>query len=356
MTDAARPDLQHQYHQAELERAAELGLLCARAAGDRRGEAMMLLALGALKAVTARFDGSVMDLKECRRIAIELSETGIQATALLSLAIALGAWGFPIESANAAGEALELVENGAEQGEGRRLAAVHSLSHAYVDLGRLAETVQSLRAAMQQLPDTAPMMSKMVIHIDLGRALREAGEYDEAIAHYQSVLTSAMAPLVVVDECRVSIAGVYLEKGELTPALQYATAGHESAKKRGYRRHEAMASVTIGRIHLATGQTALALEHFQHSYRIAQGENPAVEIEALAGIALCTGVVDLARKRGMRLLEAKALTALAQVLLDLGRSREAHEAVGQALEMYREFGCMPGQKLAFGLLAQLKAE
>jgi tetratricopeptide (TPR) repeat protein len=216
---------------------------------------------------------------------------------------------------------------------------------------------------MQQLPDTAPMMSKMVIHIDLGRALREAGEYDEAIAHYQSVLTSAMAPLVVVDMCRLGIADVYLEKGELELALQHATASHESAKKRGYPRHEAMSSITIGRIHRATGQTALALEHFQHSYRIAKGENPFAEIEALAGIALCSRAVDpaveavdLARKRGMRLLEAKALTALAQVLLDLGRSQEAREAIGQALQMHREFGCVPGQVQAFAVAEQLKGD
>ncbi|MBP2319920.1 DNA-binding SARP family transcriptional activator/tetratricopeptide (TPR) repeat protein [Kibdelosporangium banguiense] len=363
LTDAARPDLQHQYHQAELEHAAELGLSCARTTGDRRGEAMMLLALGALKAITARFDGSVTDLKECRRIAVELSETGIQATALLSLATALGAWGFPLESASAAEEGLELVENGAEQGEGRRLAALHILGNAYVDMGRIAETVRSLRAAIQQLPDTAPMMSRMVIHIDLGRALREAGEYDEAIVHFQSVLTSAMAPLVAVDECRIGLAGVYIEKGELEPALQYATAGHESAKKRGYPRHEATSSVTIGRIHLATGQAALALEHFRHSYRIAQGKNPFVEVEALAGIAVCSGTVepaaeavDLARRRGMRLYEAKALTALAQVLLGQGRLRDARETVGQAIEMHRQFGCVPGQKQAFAVVAPMKGK
>jgi hypothetical protein len=62
--------------------------------------------------------------------------------------------------------------------------------------------------------------------------------------------------------------------------------------------------------------------------------------------------LSLARKHGMRLLEAKALTALAQVRLDEGKVQDAHESAELAVELHRQCGSRLGEGQALTVLGK----
>ncbi|SMD26109.1 AfsR/SARP family transcriptional regulator [Kibdelosporangium aridum] len=361
LTDAARPDLHHRYWTAELEHAATLGLSCAREAGARRGEAMMLLALAALKSITARFDESVEDFAECRRIAVELGETGINATAVISLAGMYSESSRPHEAMLAAEEGLALVERGAEQGGGRKIAALLQLGSTCLQLGQLHRSRDVCHQAMELVRDSGPIMASLAAHWILGESYRETGDYDDGIVHLSAVLDSEMSHHIVYDECNTAIASVYLDKGDFTSALRHAEVAIERSADSGPRKYEAQARIIRGEVHRSAGRLDLALTEYRLAHDVAvKIESPAMGIQSAIGIASVSGdagfadhAIALARKQGMRLLEAKALIASAQVRLDLGQIVEARAGADQALVMYREFGARPGEEKAVALLARL---
>jgi DNA-binding SARP family transcriptional activator len=357
LTDAARPDLHHGFHTVELERSAALGLSCARSAGDSRGEAMMLLALGGLKSITLRFESAVEDLLECRRIAERIGETGIASTAVISLAGTYIEVGQAGPGARAAEEGLELAGRGAEQAEGRVLAALTQFGAACRLLGRLRDSRESLETAARMVrPST---MSELVVRAYLGHACTELGDYDSAMTHYHLVLNSALTGTAVHHECMIWIATIHRETGNPGLALEYATVALDAARKRGRLRYEAEANVVLGSIHYTRGLSAPALKHYQQGRELAaRSEAPWVEIEAMIGQALVNDDAELAleavnraRLRDMRLSEAKALTALAQVRLGEGLMTEARAAAEAALALHRELGSRPGQAQAEAVLS-----
>ncbi|CAM3624916.1 BTAD domain-containing putative transcriptional regulator [Kibdelosporangium persicum] len=362
LTDAARPDLYHSYRTDDLNRMAGLGLAAARQVGDQRGQAIMFLVLGSSKAVAGHFDESVDDFAECRRIAAVIGETGIYASAVLTTAVAYHEAGWPQKAVEAAEEGRELVDRGVEQGEQRKLAVLSNLGVAYYGVGRLRDALETLVEARELAIRLEVPTGEIVTCGYLSQVHRELGDADQALAVSRFVLESTLARYYAHDPANIMIARVHCDRGETELARTYAITALEGARSRGYRKHEAEAAVVLGTICLAEGQRELALSHFRQALDLVRGlvAYP-VEVEALAGMTLASGTagfaekaVALAREHGMRLLEAKALAALAEVKADQGDSGEALAAAGQALEMFREFGCRRGERHAGGIVGRVK--
>jgi tetratricopeptide (TPR) repeat protein len=343
ITDAARPDLTHLLQMTELEAMANLGLKCAQRAGVRRGEAMMYLVLGSVKSLTERYDESLTDLSECRRIATELNETGILATTVISMAASLNERGLVAEAAAAAEEGLELVIRGVEQGEARRNAATMQLALAAMFLGHPRRSKALVEPLVATISEHSSRAAEVYARILLTRVYRELGEFEHAITCSEQTKNLAIYRHVAHDESLTESAAVHCATGRFDVAIEEATAALVSARRSRMAKNESRAHIVLGWIYHLTGDRARALTHFRQGNNVIQALD--LKINALAGLALAANdmtyamdALALARKQKMRLLEAQVLTTLAEVHLVNGEMDAARRVAEQALDLNRESG------------------
>ncbi|MCE7007166.1 NB-ARC domain-containing protein [Kibdelosporangium philippinense] len=363
LTDAARPHMHIGYRVAELDRAAGLGLDMARREGNRRAEAVMLLVLGGSESISGRFDDSIRDLTACRDIAAEIGETGIQASALTSLCAMYGEAAMPEMAVRYGEEALELVNRGVEQGDARRISVLANLGTCYIHRGQLREAVALISEGLR--PSSTELRQDRIVDVIvrsyLGIALCEAGDYEEALRQFTFSAESHLRPYVAHDDYTVGPAEVYLAMGDMEKAAERASIALQRAKITGHATYEAKAGIVLGMIALSAGERDEAVAVFRRALDTARAAVArAVEIQALIGLAVasteeehCVEALNLARKSGMSLLEAKAMTALAEVRMQAGYLDSARELAEQALTMHREFGARPGEEKTLALLARL---
>ncbi|MFD1044810.1 winged helix-turn-helix domain-containing protein, partial [Kibdelosporangium lantanae] len=287
LTDAARPDLINLHDMADLEWAAEAGLACAQRVGNRRGEAVMCLALGGLKSMTRRYDEAIADLTESRKAAAELGETGIVATAIISIAATYNTDGRGAEGAQAAKEALEVIDRGAEQGEARRRSAKFQLAMSYVALGRLRPARDLLESVLAEAEDHSPPLSIASWHDHLGKIYRRLGEYQQAIESYRRVLDTEVEHRGIVNFSTAGLAAVYRDIGDIPRATAYARQALDAARAAGDPDQEAEARVVLGSLHLQKNQPELAMKEFEVAHRLSNMADEAVE--ALAEMAVAAG-------------------------------------------------------------------
>ncbi|MFC0113514.1 hypothetical protein [Kibdelosporangium aridum] len=138
----------------------------------------------------------------------------------------------------------------------------------------------------------------------------ELGDYEQALNHLRSMEDSAMLRHTALDEYGLPISAVHL-------------AMHETLARE--------AAATSAEIEALTGMAWA-------------GHDSDYAVEAL----------NLARTQGLRLLEAKALTALADTKLRRGQAEAALRIAEQALGMHREFGCVPGEREALAVVSRVK--
>lgn len=360
LPDAARPDLFHHYRMADLERVAELGLKCARQAGNGRGEAMMLLVLGSLKSVSGRYDESLADLCACRARATAIGEAVIIATAVISIAAMFDEAGRVLEAAQAAQEGLELVNKGVEQGEGRRFAATVQLARSTFHLGDLRRAAELIESILPAVVEYNSPITEVIARLHLGEIYRELGYYHKAFEHVEKTLEQSTFRGLVYGEGGIVVSTLYRDIGDIDRAIERASGGLRLAQRNHHQKHEADAHVVLGSIHLAAGRLDLAIDHCQKGYALSQAVD--TTIRAMIGTAAATGstelateAVALARKRDMRLLEAKALTELAGVAVRAGEFTDAHAAAEVALVMHRESGCRLEEGRTLTILGQVRA-
>jgi tetratricopeptide (TPR) repeat protein len=356
ITDAARPDLLHSYRMAELERVASLGLSCAQDVGERRGEAMMWLTLGALKGYTSRGAAAITDLAECRHIAGEIGEMGIVATAVISCAALCVEAGQPVSAIELAEEALAVINRGVEQEEARRFSAMGHLAEAYRLTGRLSEAREMFELSLRyaRMP-----MRELVVRCALGNVFLDIGEYQAALDQFTRVLNLSVFVHTAFDECTIGLALTHCEIGELDQAREYAAAALDRAGSTGYRKFEAEANIALGKVHQQSGRPDLAAKCFGQARELALPlEIRLTIISATIGLAASSGddavaqeAISLARENGLRVLEARALVALARIQLAQARVAEAGETAETALAMFVQFGSRPGQADAEAVLA-----
>jgi DNA-binding SARP family transcriptional activator/tetratricopeptide (TPR) repeat protein len=362
LADAARPDLLYTFRYSEWERTTQLGLNCARQAGDQRGEALMVLGFGVLTALTGRFGESAEYLTLCQDIARRIGESGIEAAAMTNMAAMYNEAHRPEEALRAAEAGRRLLSTGVEEAEGRLTAVFAQIADARFTLGELWLSAEAWRTVGDRGMQSRSPVAQLVSAVQLGRIYRETGDYRRSLDNYTRAMDSQVSQHVMINGIGPGLAALYTETGRLDLAYDHAVAARKKAHDSVDNRDGADACLVLGLIGLRAGRLAEALEHYQEALGMAvKSRIRSVEIEALTGMALASGqsrfavhAVELARERGMRLLEAKASTALAQLMYDNGHMAEARATAESALGIHRESGARPAEAAALALIGRIQ--
>jgi tetratricopeptide (TPR) repeat protein len=322
----------------------------------------MLLGLGALKSITSRLAESAADLAESRRIAVELDERELLTSVLISAAAMWGVAGNARECVWHAEQALNLVEQGVEQGERRRLGVLNVLGTAYVFLGRLDEAF-ALFLRAKELASGASVVNRASADGDLGLAHLAAGNAEQALASFTASVATARGHMTD-DNGVIGMARAHSQLGAVDQAIELATAVLRKTRRQYNTRFEAECCVALGAIYSAAGKPGLALDFYRMGHDMARKQQRIIlEIEALTGVGLTAResdtarqAVELARTHGLHLYHANALNALAEVMLVAGEVTEARAAAEEALSMHRMFGARLGEAKALALLERTRAK
>jgi DNA-binding SARP family transcriptional activator len=260
----------------------------------------------------------------------------------------------------------EAVRIARETGEPAREAlALTSLGIVRAGLGRLRDAEACYRQALARQRKIGFRAGAAITLTNLGNADRMLGRFDGALAH----LTEALAihrevgdrdsEAVTLDR----LAATHRDAGQYARAVEYARAALALARDIGDRRTEAEALSTLAETQLRQGDRAAARDGFQRAGQLArQGGWRRCAVAAQIGLALAElrlppveEALAAAREAGYRVLEGRALTALADIHLAGSRSGDARAAAQRALEIQLATGHRLGTARALIVLGNARS-
>jgi DNA-binding SARP family transcriptional activator len=235
------------------------------------------------------------------------------------------------------------------------------------NLGISYQHLGDLRAALHRHGDALAISRKIgsghteaVNLSDLGGVLHDLGQFGEAMAHLRSALTMhrEVGDRGAEVETTNKLAAVLRDTGDHPAALAQAQDALTMARDIPYPPGEVDALNTLGTIHLRLGRRGAALDHHRQAHALARDiAHRYGETDALVGLAAARWdadaarqAVELAAKVGYRVLEARAKTVLAAVVLDEGAFGAAAELAEQALATHKETGHRLGEAMALNVL------
>ncbi|WP_394614139.1 ATP-binding protein [Lentzea sp. JNUCC 0626] len=313
LTDAMRGYLNYAGHRPELGVALESGLASARAAGDRPGQAAMHNGFGHLHWVLGAYPKALESYGE----ALELTESPVvRATLFNNLGLVRRDLG-------------DLDGALADMEEARRTVPEESALHANVlmNLGtihgaraELRQAVAHLTKALRRHEEAGAWVRAAVCHENIAVAHIELGEYDEARPHLESAM-AGYERYGMADSNKpnllANLADVADQAGEHDQARAFATEGLELARRFGDVRVEVEALIRLGEAR----EAAELADRIDYPV----GRRKALLEIAVHDRALAAEVLADVRASGDRLLEAKAVLALALASGDHGLALEALE-------------------------------
>ncbi|MGI5503272.1 ATP-binding protein [Lentzea sp. CA-135723] len=327
ITDALRGYLVYAAHWPELAAALTSGLASARAAADADGELAMHNGLGHLQWLQGRYPQAL----ESYGTALDLAGTDVQR-AMLHNNI-----GLVKRELGDFDEALEHLE------QARRMSSDHPhvLANALTTLGtihgargELRKAVFYLKEALARHEELGSAVRAALSHENIGVALTELGEYDEARVHLEKALAGVEAAGVGPGRranLLVNLATAAALTGEEERARALAAESLEVALRNGETRVEVEALIRLRefenavelaeRINYPVGRHRAQLELARHDRALA--EQVLVDVRARGDLLLeAEAVLTLAVASGDR--------ALAQEALDLAKAREQGGVVRRA--------------------------
>jgi tetratricopeptide (TPR) repeat protein len=304
-------DALHRYfrghrHADEGVRTARAGLAAALRSGDRRAEAVMRQALGALAWDQSAYDEAVDQLSLALAYYREMGPDDALIEALADLGGVYGERGDLDRAAESFEQALELA-NKVDSAAGRATALfkLGTLKLAYEDLdeavGLLERALAGYRALGRRYDEASCLTN-------LGLTYRNLRQFDKALSYLHAALDlrTELGSLDGRSNLLDNIATVFLDTGDLARAEEYATTALVQARETGARRAEANALRSLA------GVAARRGDHEQARWRLE---------EALA----------IAREIANRTLEAGALTDLSELHRKLGNRDRAVELARRAI-------------------------
>jgi tetratricopeptide (TPR) repeat protein len=162
------------------------GLICARRAGERDGEAQVLSSLGAALGDTGRIDEAVVYLEQALAIRQELGDRISAARILLNLGVACWELELVEKGLQRLHQALSIFEEtGDAYGEGMTL---NNLGDAYLGLERFEESQHYLRRALTVFRAGGNQFGESMTLTNLGTAHRRTGQLEQAERYLRQAL------------------------------------------------------------------------------------------------------------------------------------------------------------------------
>jgi PAS domain S-box-containing protein len=238
--------------------------------------------------------------------------------------------------------------------------------------GQLDEAVTELEAAADLAAelDRSDLLDDSLV--DLARAQFFLGNFSAAIATCRRALDT---PAIGADGDRawrhVNItAACELQLGRYRAAIETSAAALDQRQEAGDRNAEATLLNNIGVAHMYLGDYDSALEFFQRARLIKAelGESVGVadilanvgDIKQLQGqfdeaITIHREALAMRRREGGDLRVAQSLRSLAAALVESGGEREALERIDEALELVRRIGAEPELVVCLAVEAEVLA-
>jgi len=143
---------------------------------------------------------------------------------------------------------------------------LHNWEGEYVEASRLIAAGMQIARAHHLL---VPLLQNLFYY---GVTLTGQGDYDSALAVLEEGLTLAEKVGAEVYRHRLlnSLGWLYIELGDLAPALDFNRRGAEGARTRGHAETIANAEMNLGDVFLAQGEVALAQEVLDGVHRLVQ--------------------------------------------------------------------------------------
>lgn len=214
--------------------------------------------------------------------------------------------------------------------------------------GRFAEAANKLHEAVAAARAVADAAAEFAARLGLVRVLRFQGEHEAARTLCEHLLTQATDAQNVRGEAavRVDLSNICRAAGDFSDGMEYGRAALEIARTVGDRRLEALALLSIGRIHRSRRESALATQCFQFAHvMLEQTREGVLESQALIDLAeaaldseqhenalrFAERALEFATDDGLLALRWRAHFAAGLALQSLNRRREAHAALTDAL-------------------------
>ncbi|RKT54010.1 AfsR/SARP family transcriptional regulator [Saccharothrix australiensis] len=239
-----------------------------------------------------------------------------------------------------------------------QMASLNNLAIVAWQLGRLADSTEYFTQALRlRRQSQAPQGIALALG-NLGELWHTRGEPDEALRHLTEALGIHREIGARVAEAGnlTTLAAIHNDLGDLPAAYEHARTSLMLARDTGERRIEAGALHVLGDIHRRAGQEADALDCYRQAALLArEADDDFLAAEALIGQGRAEEALAIARKAGYRVVEGKALTALARAELAAGNTAAADAHAREALEIHRSTGHRPGEAHTLLLLDRVAA-
>jgi tetratricopeptide (TPR) repeat protein len=235
------------------------------------------------------------------------------------------------------------------------------------DLGRLTDSLDRLQRAERAPKDLDSQHNRIQAHVNLGWTLHLLGDPAQAAHHLTVGLTMARERGEQDSEAyalRLQ-ASLHRDAGDLTTALELATAARDLIDQDGEDYYRAATRITLGSVLLSLDRPGEADRVHREALKLAE-ERGADDLRAraLLGLAAVTAppdreqisrALDIARGTEHLLVEAEALTALARAELLHGEAAVAAAHARDALAVHRSTGHRKAQADTLDILGRAVA-
>ena len=335
---------------AEWVKVARVGLNAAERAGDRVGEAIMLVSLGHAYTTVGCSGPAVEMLERALARYRELGDERMQLPCHHTLGVSL-LWAGQLKPA------VEHLTVALEQSTRLdypyyRNGSAHGLGMAHRYLGELDLALEQLTRSLNRDAEHHDTYGQANWRHGLGLTYRDLGRYDEAVEQLTEAMSAyeGMNNSFGISRCQVALGSVYAWQGDTERALAATRRGLTLARQVKHRRTEVDALNVLGGL----CQVAEAEQHFRSALVAAESMGPYLFgwIEATVGLSTVAGQLgdwDTARQQasaalsaveasGFRLHEAATQLALAAVEQATGDPDGAARRREEVLALCRETG------------------
>jgi DNA-binding SARP family transcriptional activator/tetratricopeptide (TPR) repeat protein len=347
--------------------AANAALSAAEAEDDLFGKAAARLSLGVLSSRQFRHDDAIANHLACARDGAAAGWSDAVAAAAGNLGGVYLEQGRLPESANQLREAVQI---------SRACGSVGPTASALANLGHVSTYLGHLEESAAQLTEAVGLCRELGYHVagvwaNLGEACYLLGRLDTALSHLTASLGMHREAGNRAGEANAlrSMSHVLREAGRLSEAMTVAERAVRTATEAGHRPAEAVAHGALGWAKASLGNHRGAVDDHERALRLARTTGHLCpEVEALIGMAdarrhlgelaaaqtYATSGLGIARDAGFRVHEGQAMLILAEIQLDLGQDRLATEQAGRALVLHQDTGHRLGEARAYLLLGRLR--
>jgi tetratricopeptide (TPR) repeat protein/transcriptional regulator with XRE-family HTH domain len=354
---------------AEWLAVAQAGVSAAdRSTGDAAARAAAYLCLADASLSSARREQAVAAYARARDHAAEAHWPQAQAASLSNLASLHYSEGALDEALDAYGAALDVARRTGRTSA--QASALNGLGLVQLERGRYAEALRHCREALDLWRGTsspgnvAIALNNMCIsQCALGDPAAARASISEALTLIRQIADTARE-----SAAHMSLATLHRDQGRLHQALDESTHAVSLARQTHSATIEAYALNNLASSQLRLGLPEAALESSHRALALVRAAYPSPRIEALLGAAAAE--LELGRPRealdgalrgaqqaerlGYRILHARALTLLAEIMLR-GAVPDVREAAGhaeRALDIYADCGHVLGRARALSLLGE----